>query len=274
MTITKLSLVGLLLVISPGMVQAAPPISDQAFDCVIEPQQLVKLSTQAMGVIARLDVDRGDVVRRGQVVGKLADDVEQAELELSRTRATNEHEVAGGIARVAFLRRKYGRSTQLVTDNIVSRAATEEAESDMKVAEAQLRMAELNQRIARLDVQRSEAMVRLRTLVSPVDGVVVERLLSVGEYRNDQVPVMTLAQLDPLRVEVFVPVGFYGQIRAGQTGLVTPAEPVSDPRVAKVTVVDRVMDAASGTFGVRLRLDNPDYGLPGGTRCKVRFTAG
>jgi len=40
---------------------------------------------------------------------------------------------------------------------------------------------------------------------------------------------------------------------------------------ATVTVVDRVLDAASGTFGVRLTLPNPDLQLPAGIRCKVRF---
>src|SRR4030095_5150161 len=43
------------------------------FECVIEPQQVVKLASPVVGVIARLDVDRGDIVRKGQVVGKLED---------------------------------------------------------------------------------------------------------------------------------------------------------------------------------------------------------
>jgi len=38
-----------------------------------------------------------------------------------------------------------------------------------------------------------------------------------------------------------------------------------------VTVVDHVLDAASGTFGVRLALPNPDFNLPAGIRCKVLF---
>jgi hypothetical protein len=38
-----------------------------------------------------------------------------------------------------------------------------------------------------------------------------------------------------------------------------------------VTVVDRVVDAASSTFGVRLELANPDYRLPAGLKCRVRF---
>jgi hypothetical protein len=40
-----------------------------------------------------------------------------------------------------------------------------------------------------------------------------------------------------------------------------------------VTVVDRVFDAASSTFGVRLELPNPDYSLPAGLRCRIRFLA-
>src|SRR5215467_5660476 len=54
------------------------------FECVIEPQQIVKLASPVVGVIARLDVDRGDVVRRGQVIGKMEDGVEVALLALAR----------------------------------------------------------------------------------------------------------------------------------------------------------------------------------------------
>lgn len=40
---------------------------------------------------------------------------------------------------------------------------------------------------------------------------------------------------------------------------------------ARVTVVDRVVDAASGTFGVRLALPNPGHRIPAGLKCKVRL---
>ncbi len=42
-------------------------------------------------------------------------------------------------------------------------------------------------------------------------------------------------------------------------------------REAEVGVVDKVVDAASGTFGVRLELPNPDTSLPAGLKCRVRF---
>ena len=54
-------------------------------------------------------------------------------------------------------------------------------------------------------------------------------------------------------------------------GVVEPAAPVTGGYVAVVTVVDRVFDAASGSFGVRLSLPNGDGALPAGHRCKVAF---
>ncbi len=252
---------------------AAPPVASRDFDCVIEPEQVVKLASQATGIIARLDVDRGDRVRRGQVLGTLADEVERANLELARARASNEHEIASAQARLTYLQRKYGRATQLVTGNIVSRSSTDEAESEMKVAENQLRLAVLNRRIAELEVRQAEAVLGQRALVSPVDGVVLERLLRPGEFRNDQSPVLTLAQVDPLRVEVFIPAAFYGQIGVGTVAEVRPEAPIEGVHKAVTQVVDQVMDAASGTFGVRLRLANPDHALPAGIRCSVRFPA-
>ena len=63
-----------------------PGASATEFECVIEPQQVVKLASPVVGVIARLDVDRGDVVRQGQIVGKIEDGVEAAALALARAR--------------------------------------------------------------------------------------------------------------------------------------------------------------------------------------------
>jgi len=59
-----------------------------------------------------------------------------------------------------------------------------------------------------------------------------------------------------------VPVAWYGAIAEGMTGKVVPEEPVGGEHAATVTIVDRVVDAASGTFGVRLELPNPTCGCP------------
>ena len=250
---------------------ALPGASATEFECVIEPQQVVKLASPVVGVIARLDVDRGDVVRQGQIVGKIEDGVEAAALALARARATNESAVKSAEARVRFLRRKHGRMDELHTKSVGSLASLEEAEAEAQVAEQQLKEAHLNRELASLDVAHAEEVLKQRTLRSPIDGVVVERLLVPGEYRNEQSPVLTLAQIDPLRVEVFVPTAHYGQIHVGSDAEVRPEQPIGGVHIARVTVVDHVLDAASGTFGVRLTLPNPQLSLPAGIRCNVTF---
>jgi RND family efflux transporter MFP subunit len=250
---------------------SASGVHAREFECVIEPQQVVKLASPVVGVIARLDVDRGDIVRRGQVVGKLEDGVEAATLALARAKATNDYTIQAAEARLQFLRRKHERLLQLYGKAASTLAAMEEADAEAKVAEQQVKEATLNKELAHLEVGRAEEVLNQRTLRSPIDGVVVERLLVPGEYRNEQSPVLTLAQIDPLRVEVYVPTAHYGLIHVGSTAKIRPEQPIGGTHPASVTVVDHVLDAASGTFGVRLALPNPDLRLPAGVRCKAAF---
>src|SRR5258707_486419 len=265
-----LILVGATLLVAPCGDLNAQSTSPE-LDCVIEPQQVVKLASSVVGVVARLDVDRGDVVSTGQVLGNLEDGVEAATLALAKAKATNDYSIKSIRARLDFLRSKYGRAGQLGAKSFVSQASVEEAESEAKMAEEQLKEAILNLEIARIDVTRSEELLKQRRFISPIDGVVVERMLVPGEYRNEQTPILTLAQINPLKVEVFVPTTYYRRILVGSTAQVKPDNTIGGVYTASVAVVDQVFDAASGTFGVRLNLPNPDLGLPAGVRCKIAF---
>jgi RND family efflux transporter MFP subunit len=262
-------------VLTSAFATSAAPATSEAnateFECVIEPHQRVKLASPVVGVIARLDVDRGDIVRRGQILGKLEDGVEAAMLALAQARATNEYVTKSQEARLQFLRSKYKRLNELHSKAITSRASLEEADAEANVAEQQLKEAVLNTEVAYLEIRRAEEVLKQRTLRSPIDGVVVERHLVPGEYQNEQTPILTLAQIDPLHVEVFVSISYYGRIHIGSKAEVRPDQPVGGVYTAVVTVVDQVLDAASGTFGVRLALPNPDLLLPAGIPCKVLF---
>ena len=138
------------------------------------------------------------------------------------------------------------------------------------LAELALNEALEAKRLAELEYKRSVEVVKRMNIRSPVNGVVVDRYLHQGEYIEDK-PVMRLAQIDPLHVEVIMPVSMLGSVKNGMVAEVRPEAPVGGVYKAKVTIVDKVVDAASGTFGVRLELPNPDYKLPPALKCKVRF---
>lgn len=251
----------------------AGPANAGEYACLIEPKQVLKLAAPVQGVVAAVEVDRGDRVRKGQVLARLDSDVEEANALIAQVRAANDTAIRSGRARLDFLRRKQSRNDQLRTTDAVSFAQADEAASDARVAEAQLREAELNVAQARLEAKRSEGLLQQRRVVSPIDGVVTERSLGPGEFRNDQATILTIAEINPLRVETFLPIAVYGQVKVGDKAVVVPEAPVGGSYAATVTVVNAVFDAASGTIGVRLELPNPDLLLPAGIHCRVRFSA-
>jgi multidrug efflux pump subunit AcrA (membrane-fusion protein) len=66
-----------------------------------------------------------------------------------------------------------------------------------------------------------------------------------------------------------VPTAQYGSLRVGDRITVRPELPGAAPVTATVRNVDRVLDAASNSFRVRLTMPNPEYALPAGLRCRA-----
>jgi multidrug efflux pump subunit AcrA (membrane-fusion protein) len=117
-------------------------------------------------------------------------------------------------------------------------------------------------------------VVKLRTLKAPFSGIVTERLQNPGELAftgESATPILKLAQIDPLRVEVILPLKEYGKIQLGAKAQIVPELPLEGRWQATVKIVDPIVDAASGTFGVRLELSNPQKNIPAGVKCQVQF---
>jgi multidrug efflux pump subunit AcrA (membrane-fusion protein) len=125
-------------------------------------------------------------------------------------------------------------------------------------------------KLAELQVKEATERLRLRTITCPIDGVVVKKQLSPGEYVGEG-SIMTIARVDPIHAEVVGPVALFGRIRVGMQAEVRPEIPVNGVYRGKVVVVDDIIDAASGTFGVRVELSNPNHQINAGLNCTVRF---
>lgn len=239
-------------------------------DCVVEPHIVIDLSTQIDGIVDRINVERGDFVEADQVLVTLDSGVEQAAVDFARERAGAISEVRAGEVSVAFAERREERVHTLFDENAISTDQFDEVETEARLAQLELDRAEESKRLAELELRRAQETLKRHTIRSPISGVVVQRYLSPGESVKFQ-PMLRLAQIDPLRVEVIVPVSAFGMIEVGQTAIIQPEEPMVGNYEAEIVIVDRVADAASGTFRVALDLPNPDYSLPSGLKCMVQF---
>lgn len=219
-------------------------INAAQLSCLLEPSQQVDISSQAPGVVNVVHMERGDQVRKGQKLLELDSAIQNAAYVTAKARAS-------------FAKRKVARNKNLLEKKLLS-----DLERDELLTEAEL---------AKLMLEEAQALVKQRTVYSPINGVVVQKNISVGEYVGSE-PVAKLVALDPLYVEVIMKSDVYGSLAKGMT---VEVQPERDGRryEGKIKIVDKIIDAASGTFGVRIELPNPDFILPAGLKCQAFFKA-
>lgn len=239
-------------------------------DCVIQPSREVQLSSAVSGILEAIEVDRGDAVTEGQLLARLNSGVERASVALARQRAESELAISSRQETLSLAERSLARVDTLHSNKMISEKEQDETRTEARLAQLDVDTAKEEKTIAGLEYQRALEVLKLREISSPLSGYVVDRYKSVGEYVEEQ-PILLLAQVNPLYVEVIAPVGLYRTIEPGMTAQITPEQPIGGQLEAVVKTVDPVVDAASGTFRVRLELDNSDNAIPAGISCEVKF---
>jgi len=237
------------------------------YDGLIEPYEVVNIGAPAVGIVARVAVDRGSSVEKGQILVELESSLERATLEKAKAMATFDGEIGMQQTTLAFTNRVHERVKTLAA---ISTHDKDQAATEILLTQYRLEKAHENLTLAKMELKRTEAALALRSIKSPIPGVVVERYVSPGEYANSQ-PLLRVAQIDPLRVEVIVPAQMFGKIKPGMTATIVPELPEYGEHTATVTIVDKVIDSASSTFGVRLEMPNAKQKMPSGLKCLVKF---
>lgn len=245
--------------------------AEDRFDCIMDPSMVIEVGSAVDGLIKNAFVTRGDDIAKGQLIAQLDATVEEAALAYARELAESGSPIEIAQNRLELVQNEVKRAQSLLETNLVADSVVEALISRQSEAELELRQAENNQRLAALEQSRVAAQLAQHEIRSPIDGIVITRMMSPGEFVYSQAPVAQLAQVDPIHVEVFLPTELYPQFTNGDIAMIFPAAPIGGAYEATIIAIDRVFDAASDTFGVRLALPNPDQILPTGLDCQVSF---
>lgn len=250
---------------APAAPRAARPTT---LGCLISPERVADVGSPVVGVVSEIPVDNGTLVQAGQPLVVLRSDVEQAGLHAAQARSAIEADVYAAKANLMLAHQRHARAVELLGEGFVSAQAVEQARAERDVADQKLQQARGQQEVSQQELRVVQAQLGQRTVRSPFRGVVVERFVNAGERVEDK-PLLRLAMLDPLRVEIVMPASRWGSVAVNHTLSVVPELPGAASMPARVTHVDKIIDAASNTFRVRLALPNPGNRLPAGARCKV-----
>jgi RND family efflux transporter MFP subunit len=249
-----------------------------------------KVSSEVAGVVSDVAVQLGQAVQRGQVLVHIA----PRELELAFERsesALKQTEAQLGIAgdgdvpppddqiaavRTAIANRddaraQSARAKALGTSGLIAPVDLETAETHLKVTEAayQAALETMHSLKASLQDRRAAYLLAQKKLEdasikAPIAGSVSERLVQAGEFIKEDTPVVTLVQMDPLKLSTGV--------QERYAGLIHPHMPVQfsvesfpgEILHGEIVSVSPAVDAQTRTFPIEAVLPNPDYRLKPG----------
>jgi len=236
-------------------------------ECLVHADEVARIGAPSRGVIDAIHVSRADTVTKGTIIADLEASEEESEVELARMRAASDiaHRLARAKAETAELNAE--RLTTLVARNLVPNAEQEAAALEAQMARLEEEEAQYQSRLAELHLNAALAARERKRVRAPFDGVVTDLLISEGELYNEQHPIAVIARIDPLRVEAYLPAFRRADLGLGQRADVT-LETGGTVR-AEITVIDPVLDAATGTFGVQLALPNPEGTILAGQSCTL-----
>ena len=239
-------------------------------DCLVKPEMYVELSSSVDAILVQMLVDTGDRIKKGQPLVRLEASVEKARVNLAQMQASSDSEIDNRRVQLQYARRNYKRIKDLYARKSVSLYEKDKTETEVALAEIELDRATEKKKIAELNLELAKTELARRTIKSPIDGIVVDRYSMVGESVAERT-IMKLAQVDPLRVELIAPTEFFGLIKKGMKVDIYPERPANKTFKATVTIVDQLIDPASGSFTVRMALPNPGDQLVGGVNCIASF---
>lgn len=248
-----------------GTALAASPLG-----CLIEPSQVAQVGSQVVGVTDNVQVERGDVVKKGQILATLQSDYERANVNMAKTRSELEADVRTAQTNLELARITEKRGVDLVQKKFLSQQALDKSHAETQLAEQRLTYAQEQLRISGSELNVAKVQLSMRSIRAPFDGIIAERYVWPGE-RVEEKPLFKIVKINPLRVEIVAPVELFGQVTTSQMIKVMPDLPHAKPIDAKVILVDKVIDGASNTFRVRAEINNPNSEVPSGLRCKAEI---
>jgi len=257
---------------------------------LISPDQ-ARVSSEVAGVVRKVLVELGQEVAVGQVVAQL--DPREIDLALQRARSQlKQTEAQLGIdgvrvkeplpeeqissVRMAIANRddahaQLRRAQRLRAQNLLSQADLDTAETKVKVTEAnyqaalesvQSLKATLQER--RHAVELAEKKLRDTDIRASVAGQIAEKLVQQGEFIRENTPVVTIVQMNPLKVKTAIQERHAGLVRVGLPVEFSVESAPGQKFTGKVSNVSPSVDQATRTFPVEILVENRDRRLKPG----------
>lgn len=249
------------------MLASAALAADDGFEALTKPSKDLLLSFNQTGRVMKVPVNEGDTIRTGQLLVQQDNLAEQANLAQLKAQADDVVRIKAGQAQLDQKRLALKNFQHAFSKGAATQTELDQAVLDVTIAELSLQLADLQHKQDQMKYEEVKCQVDRMQLLSPVDGKVERIAIHEGETADPQSKVVRVVCLDPLWIDVDVPLKFCGDLKLGQTAQVL-YDDQSKPLAGKIEFIAAV--AVSDTLSVRVALPNAEL-KRAGDRVKVRF---
>lgn len=237
----------------------------------LAPETEVNIIPKIPGRIRSISVGVGDRISQGQVLVKLDD----AEVVAALHNAEAGLAVAEANARIAAAaledaRRNLERMKQLYEAGAVSQQQLEQAQLNYDRAAAGVADAQVRQ--AQAAVEAARVQLANTVITSPIDGVVTARYADPGSLAGSTQPVLTVAAIDSVKVQIGVTGDDINRVKAGEEVSVLVTAAGDREFKGRITRISPAADARSRLYPVEIAISNPDHLLKPGMFARVKLT--
>jgi RND family efflux transporter MFP subunit len=228
----------------------------------LQPVDKAELGPKETGVLTAIAVEEGDRVKKGQLLFRL--DAAQAQLAVAQAKAAQSAaRVQLDSARLDFERTQALRARGSVPEDALdqARARLDAAASAFEQAGAAFALAQ----------RRFGDMV----VYSPIDGIVTEKRMNVGETATMMPPsiVLVVQNIDRLELRARLPETALKHVRE-QSELTVSFPAIEQSRRVKIARIAPTVDARTRTIEIVAEVDNRDHRLKAGMLVEVTYGAG
>jgi membrane fusion protein (multidrug efflux system) len=256
----------------------------------------VTISSEADGKVSRILADLGDRVTAGQTLIQVDREKQQYSLEQQKATlaralaqygaADSQHlpdiektpDVQKANADLVQARQAFDRTSELFKRSLVPKQMLDDAATALQSKQASYDLSLQTAKNLRASIQGSEASMKLADrelrdteIRSPFDGYVEKRLVNLGELVKNQMPVMAVVRVDPLKVIAEIPEKMAPWIKEGQpVELHVDAYP-DQLFIGKVSRISPADNTATRAFPFEALVPNKDARLKPGTFARVHI---
>ncbi len=229
-----------------------------------KPRKYSELTAKVAGGIKTVFVKEGDIVPQGTPLAVIDDQSARAAVKVAEVKANQDAAIERSRLDLRIEDERLARLKSAVNFNATSDLELWEKKAARDQRRAILDEANEAAELAQAQLMQAQVELENHKIVAPFTGQVIQIMTKAGTAPQPGEPVVIIADLSELEVEMHLPLSQFGKIKVGDRLQLSAQQPVSRMIEAKVISVSPLINPTSNTFRCLFVIDNSDKKLPAG----------